>query len=237
MPQPIELELIRALWKFCFKLENADTQANRKINVETLAILYHRNPVAFRELVDTERPTFSNVGPDAAPLDALIDFLADHGPLYGSLDSSAHILIDGRIDADINNRAKATFKAPDMAAHLAALDAQDTKDLAQLDEKVWLQLLADAEAEGHVEKALAMAVKIYTSSGSYDAADARFAKFIEPILSKLTSPTMTQLLEGIEDNSQTYGRGRAALDHPQVKSAADALGVDTTPFTAFTMSL
>jgi hypothetical protein len=49
MPRAIELELFRTLWKFCFKLNNAETQANRKINIETLAILYNRNAGAIRD--------------------------------------------------------------------------------------------------------------------------------------------------------------------------------------------
>jgi hypothetical protein len=48
-------------------------------------------------MIDDERPTFSNVGPDPEPLDALIGFLADHGELHASLDSAAHILIEGRL--------------------------------------------------------------------------------------------------------------------------------------------
>lgn len=148
MPRAIELELFRALWKFCFRLDNADTQANRKINLDTLAILYRRNVTAIRGMIDDERPTFSLVGPDPEPLDALVGFLAEHGELYASLDPSAHILIDGRLGAAINNRVKARFMAADMAAHLVVLDTEAANDLAKMDDGVWLTLFADAEKEG-----------------------------------------------------------------------------------------
>ncbi len=237
MPQAIEQELFRALWKFCFKLNNSDTQANRQINLDALSILYGRNPNAMRTMIDGERPTFSNVGPDAEPLDALVRFLADHQELYTSLDPAAHILIDGRLDADVNNLAKARFKTVDMAAHLAVLNAQEAKVLAGLDSATWLALLTMAEAEGEIEDALRMAVKIYCGSASYDAADRRFTSYIEPALAKFTLSTMIELLEQIENNSQTYARGRSSFDHPQVRDTAEALKIDTTAYKSFTKSL
>lgn len=237
MPLAIELELFRVLWKFCFRLNNADTEANRSINSDALAILFNRDPVAVRAMIGAERAVFSNVGPDAEPLDALVAFLADHGELFGLLDPAAQILVDGRLEADINNRARGRFKSPDMAAHLDALLAEDHRELAKLDEAVWSELLADAVGEGQADGAVRLAIKAYTKSRSYDAADARFGQFVEPALPHFTTVTMTELLTGIEDNGQTYGRGRATLDHRQIGDVAEALGVDTAEFTEFTKSL
>jgi hypothetical protein len=234
MPRPIEIELFRALWKFCFKLNNADTKANRKINLETLAILFGRNPAAMREAIDAERAFFSNVGPDAEPLDALVGFLADHPDLYASLDPAAHVLIDGRLDAEIDNLAKSRFKTPDMGAVITALDEKTSNELARMSDEVWLRLLTSAEKEGVLDDAVRLALKVYGDSPNYDSADRSFAVFIEPVLSKLTADTMGELLGAIEKNQQTYGRGRASVDHPQIKDAADALGVDTTTYERFT---
>ncbi|SBV31814.1 conserved protein of unknown function [uncultured Sphingopyxis sp.] len=237
MPLAIELELFRVLWKFCFRLNNADTEANRGINAQALAILFNRDPVAVRTMIGAERAVFSNVGPDPEPLDALIAFLADHGELFGLLDPAAQILVEGRLAADINNRARGRFKSPDMAAHLDALLAEDHRDLAKLDDDLWLALLDDANSEGQVDGAVRLAIKTYTGSRTYDAADSRFGRFIEPALAHFTSVTMTELLTGIEDNDQTYGRGRSTLDHRQIRDAADDLGVVSSSFKEFTKSL
>ncbi|MBC7597053.1 MAG: hypothetical protein H7288_24570 [Kineosporiaceae bacterium] len=78
---------------------------------------------------------------------------------------------------------------------------------------------------------------VYGGSRSYDAADPRFGSYIEPALDKFTPATIVELLEQIEDSPQTYGRGRAAFDHPQIRDAAEALGVDTTVYKSFTKSL
>ncbi|MBB6426882.1 hypothetical protein [Sphingopyxis sp. JAI128] len=48
---------------------------------------------------------------------------------------------------------------------------------------------------------------------------------------------MAELLAAIEDNDQTYGRGRSTLDHRQISDVADALGVDTNAYKQFTKSL
>jgi hypothetical protein len=230
MPLATERELFRALWKFCFKLNNTNTQANRQINLDTLSILYARNAATMRAMIDGDRPAFSNVGPDAEPLDALILFLADHRELYASLDAAAQLLVGGRLTADIDNRVRARFTTPDMAAHLAALLAEESKDLALMTEPVWENLLDEAEAEGLVDEAVRIAVKVYGKSKSYDAADKRFSRFIEPVLPKLTVTTLTELLVLCEGNPQTYSRTRATYDHPQIKAVASTLGVSVAPY-------
>ncbi|KQM73715.1 hypothetical protein [Sphingomonas sp. Leaf20] len=234
IPPAIELEIIRALWKFCFKLDKPETQANRQINLDTLAILCARNPVPVRLMIDSERAVFSNVGPEVEALDALVQFLGEHPELYASLDSAAHILIDGRIDADINNLVRARFKSVDMADHLANLATKTSVMLAKIDDDVWIDLLDAAVNEGHGDEAVRIAVKIYAGSGSYDAADRRFRAYIEPALPRFNLATMRELLEEIDVKPQTYGRGRASFDHSQIRDAATALGLDTTTFKNFT---
>ena len=198
---------------------------------------YGRNAVAMRAIIDSERTAFSNVGPDAEPLDALVAFIIEHSELYGSLDPSGQILVDGRLEADVNLRVRGRFKAADMAAHLTSLLAEEAKDLAKMSKEVWLELLADAENEGETDGAVRIGVKIYGASGSYDAADSRFSKFIDPSLAKLNAATLTELLDLIEGNQETYGRGRAGYEHPKIETVAGLLGVNTTGYTSYTKSL
>lgn len=233
MPRPIESELFRALWKFCFKLNNADTRANRNVNLETLGILYERNPSAVRQNIDTDRTFFSNIGPDTEPLDTLISFLADHPDLYASLDPSAHVLIDGQLESNIDNIAKAHFKFPNMVAFIDYLDGKTSSELAKMSNEAWLDLLSSAEEEGVLDETIRLAIKVYCDSSNYDSADRRFTNFIQPALLKFNPSTMVELLQEIEKNSQVYDRGRAPVDHAKIKSAADELDVDTTPFRVF----
>jgi len=237
IPLAIELELFRTLWKFCFRLNNADAEANRRVNCDSLAILYARNGGAIRKMLADDRAAFSNIGPDIQPLDSLIEFLAEHPELHATLDSAAHVHVQARLDADVNNRAKATFRAGNFSTHLTLLGTETTSSLFKINDTVWTKLVADAGVEGCLEAAQQIAVKVYVESVSYNEADERFAKFIEPMLPKFTAASMTELLEGIEGNQQTYGRSRASFDHPQVKTAATALGVSTSSYRCFERAL
>ncbi len=237
MPSPVEGELFRALWKFCFRTKNADTDANREINGAALGVIYNRNPIVLRAMIQSDHAYFSNVGSETELLDALIDFLADHGELYEVLNDGAKVLIDGQVNSTIDNRVKASFSAADLNTHLTSLLTESAEDLEKMKDSTWQNLLATAEDGGQIEQALALAIKIYGDSGSYDAADRRFTCFISPIMGKFTKPAAIELLGAIENNSQTYDRGRAAFDHPELKDAADALQIDTMAYPNFTKSL
>ncbi|WP_426236525.1 hypothetical protein [Pararhizobium sp. DWP1-1-3] len=237
MPTAIERELFRTLWKFCFKLNNADAQTNRQVNLDMLAILYVRNSGEVRKTIDDDRAFFSNVGPDVQPLDSLIGFLNEHAALHASLNADAHVMIDARIEADINNRAKASFKSPTFADHLTELEAQESRVLAKLEEVVWKDLLQMAKSEGCLLFVQRIGIKVYVNSPGFDAADRRFACFIEPLLQDFVADNLEDLLGGIETNSQTYGRGRASYDHPKVKEVADTHGVSTARYVNFSRSL
>ena len=233
----IELELFRAFWKFCFKLKNADTDANRDINAVALAVIYSRNPAVMRAAVDADQPYFSDVGPEADLLVVLIEFLAQQPEVYAHLNPAAQILVNGHVQSVINLRVKASFLHPNLAAHLAALKSVSADILEKVDDSVWKAMLNEADSEGLLQEALEIAIKIYGESRSYNDADNRFTRFIAPNVGRLDASRIAALLQSIEINSQTYHRGRAKLDHSKVKTAADQLSVDTASFTSFVSSL
>lgn len=226
----IELEIVRALWKFCFRLEDANTIAHRAINTEALAVLYRRNSAAIQEMITQAPDHFSDVGPSADALDALVDLLGEFPELHASLSSSAHILIDGRVDANINNLLNARFNYPDPEEHIQAVAAKPATELEELADGTWGSFLRGASDDGLIDDAVRVAIRVYGESGSYDAADKRFSSLVLPALPYLSSVTAEELLGAIDTNSQTYGRSRAYSDHPLVKEAAEALGVDTAAY-------
>jgi hypothetical protein len=58
-----------------------------------------------------------------------------------------------------------------------------------------------------------LANKYYVASGNYNAADRRFSEVIRPNLDRYALDDCIDLIEGIQSNGQTYGRGRAGDDH------------------------
>lgn len=233
MPGAVELELFRSLWKFCFKLRNIETDTHRDINVVALGVIYERNPAMFRAAMDGDRIYFSNVGPDPELLEALIHFLAEHRALYGSLNSAAHILLQGQAAGDINLRIKSWFQYPSFAAHLAALHSETADAFDDVSEKSWALLLDESASEGVLQTACEIAIKNYGACVSYDDADKRFGRFVAPMLGKVDATRMTALLKEIDKNSQIYDRRRAKIDHREVVAAASNLSVDTSPYKNF----
>jgi hypothetical protein len=157
--------------------------------------------------------------------------------LYASLNGDAHVLIDARVEADINNRAKANFISATFADHLMGLETLESRVLSRLDDAVWAGLVASADADGCLRLVQRIGIKVYVNSPGFDAADRRFARFIELLLPDFHPDNLADLLGGIEANSQTYGRGRASYDHPKVKEVADTHGLNTAIFANFSRSL
>lgn len=234
MPLAIEIELFRALWKFCFKLRNVDTDANRDINVAALGVICDRNPAAIRAAIDGDQPYFSDVGPDAELLTALIGFLTEYPVLHGSLNNAAQILIKAQIDANINLKLKAIFLHADFAALVTALANESADAFDGVTAENWLEFLDTATKESLLLEACDIAIVNYGKSLSYDDADMRFGRFITAILDRIDAIRMTNLLDTIENNSQTYDRWRAKTDHRKIATAAAALSVDTSIYPKFT---
>ncbi|KJZ20855.1 hypothetical protein TW80_08970 [Loktanella sp. S4079] len=237
MRPEIELELFKALWKFCFKLRNTDTDTHRDINLVALNVVFERNSATLRAAIDGDQPYFSDVGPDDDLLSALVNFLTDQPSLFQSLNNAAQVLIEGHIDGDINLKVSASFLHADFPSQLKALSAEDGGTFQKLKEKNWRGFLEVAEHEGHLQEACGLAIEHYGSSGSFDNADKRFGRLVAPILEHLDSTRLEELLGAIEDNSQTYDRRRAKTDHSEVKERANALGVDTSPYKNFEATL
>ena len=234
MPPVIEMELFRALWKFCFKLRNAETDAHRDINVVALAVIFDRNPATIRAGVDGDQAYFSDIGPDAELLISIIDFLAEYPLLYGSLNNAAHILIKAQIDNDANLKLKAIFLHDDFAKLVETMGQESADAFDDVTADNWAKFLDKADKEDLSQESYDIAIQNYGKCESYDEADHRFGRFIAPILDKLDTARMTTLLAAIESNSQTYDRWRAKNDHRKIIPAASKLGVDTSVYENFT---
>lgn len=68
----VKLELIRTLWKFCFRLSNPDADANRDINQRALTVIHDRDILEFRNLIRQNADQFSEVAAGGAPLTAIV---------------------------------------------------------------------------------------------------------------------------------------------------------------------
>jgi hypothetical protein len=85
MQDTVEKELFRSLWKFCFKLKNADTDINRNINVAALSVIYARKASSFRKQIEQDQAYFSDISSDEDIVRSLLIFLSENSGIYNIL--------------------------------------------------------------------------------------------------------------------------------------------------------
>ena len=220
LTKPVEVELIRALWKFCFKTINGETDANRDINTRALAILFERRPAEYLDTVRDNRGAFSEVsaGP---PLDALIAFLGRFPAAYPSLTDAAKVLIQNRCDESLDLFVRAVFLSSSTPAHVGSVaERMATKAIGA---KAYSRYVALSEEARCLSVALGAGAKEYLTASNYDTADKAFSKFVEDHLEKYTEEDLEMLLTGIEANRQVYDRSRASADHAKVRARCISL--------------
>lgn len=229
----VKLELIRTLWKFCFRLSNPDADANRDINLRALTVVHDRDSLDFRNLIRQNADQFSEVAAGGAPLTAIVRFLAKCDGIYTTLTNAAKVPIAAFARTDINLLTEASYLNDSFAAHITELSGLPVEQLSTLSDDSWLALLAKADQANQKQEAFRIAVKLYCASGGFNTADSAFARFIRPYASEFNTERMNEVLAGIESNNQTHWRGRARTDHPLLKARADELGIDLTPYPNF----
>lgn len=234
----VENELIKALWKFSFRLSNADTDLNREINVNSLYLLYQRNSSGFRNYVSQNAEYFSEISAGGNPIDALIIFLAECPALFGALTNAAQVPLRNYAKNDINLFSAASYLSDSFKAHADDLLQQPYEQIKNIDDKSWKILISNGHSEACINKVFAIGIKIYCCSGVFDTADSNFARFVEPHLSEYDSGCLIQLLDGIEKNNQTYWRSRSKIDHLHVANRVKTVGgIDLTKYPNFYGSL
>ncbi len=215
LTKPVELELVRTLWKFCFKTSNPDTDSNRDINTRALAILFERRPGEYIEVLRANRDVFSDVsaGP---PLDALIVFLGRFPAGFSSLTDAARVLIQSRCDESLDLFARALFLGESECSHVAKVAERMATEL--IGPKAYARYVKLAEQSNCASVALRAGAKEYCNSGSFDKADKAFVAFVDEHIPKYDIDDCEFLLAGIEQNGQAVLRGKARIDHPKIRA-------------------
>lgn len=234
----VKFELIKTLWKFCFRMSNPDADANRQINQRALIILYKREPIEFIQYVRSHADQFSEVAANGSPLVALIVFLAKCKNIFQALTNAAKIPVATFVRTDVNYLAVSSFVNESLSDHISEINALPTGKLVGIGDESWQFLLNTCREVDLQQNAFSIAIKIYCDSEGFNSADSRFARFIAPYINEFDQIRLIELLGGIEQNAQTYWRGRAKSDHSQIKVRVDEVGgIDLTLYQNFRESL
>lgn len=236
----VETSIFKSLWKFTFKLENDDCDANRRVNLNVLEAISDRQAGRLEEIIRAEQEHFSNVASDGQPLKFFVYYLSKHPSLHALLSDAAKLRVQHGILTDPTAKIAGWFVKADLPTHFADLlqwiESEDYPVLNDEQLRVMVEIEDSLEWEQFVCKLLGA---YYGTSANFNAADVRFASAIKPFLHLFDLDAIRFTLERIERNGQTYSRGAARTDHMDIKSRLLVLDrdFDFTPYPNFSRLL
>jgi hypothetical protein len=236
----VETSIFKSLWKFTFKLENDECNANRRVNLNVLEAISDRQAGRLDEIVRAEQEHFSNIAADGEPLKFFIYYLSKHPTLYALLSDAAKLRVQHGITTDPTAKIAGWFVKADLSVHFAdLLDWIEGGDYPRLNDEQ-LRVLMEVEDSPEWQRwACKLLGAYYGMSGNFNGADVRFDSAIEPFLQLFDLEAIRFTLERIEGNGQAYGRGRARSDHMEIKNRLLEIdpNFDFTPYPNFSRRL
>ncbi len=229
--------VFRNLWKFVFRLKNDDANTNREINFRALGILYRGREGQYRQLIAENADNFSEIG-DGEPTEALLDFLSVRPDLFGLLTPVAQEPIKSVAESCLEMYSIAFFMSDNAATHMNALldkivEEDSINHADGISDERW-SIVNDVCAEEALEDMTRrIGIELYVRSMNFNSADRFFRQFIAPYIGTHTIDELCRLMEGTEDNNQTYGRGRSTADHQTLLEASVTIlgaAFDFTPY-------
>lgn len=245
-PSAVEDAMFKQLWIVSFRASDVRADANRGVNVRALEILHRRRPDATVNHVQAHAAAYSRVG-DGERLMALMRFLARNPRLFRPLTPAATQPLSQLADSNVDADAYAWFLRNEFSEHLQRISdrlrgASGAFQIQtpRLSMAAWRDLVGIGREAGRLQETLKIGIAQYTASRSYDSADARFSQYIAPFVQEFTAESIAMLLDGIEGNQETWGRGRARTDHVSVHDVATQVlpaGFDGKKYPKFMSSL
>lgn len=223
-----------------FRLTDERCEKNRAINYSALALLYNRNPAQFQIQIEADSDYFSMIAKDGSPLVYLIHFLSRSTSIYGLLADHAKTAIQHTAEQETSAHCLAWFICDSLDQHATQLETWIAgANHPQIDQGIWESLGELSDSPEWAKALIRLANKYYVTSKNYNEADQRFAEVILPALGRYDLDDCIELIEGIQNNDQTYDRWRARRDHQLLCDRAVELDpqFDSKQYTVFNENL
>jgi len=216
--------VFKDLWKIVFIKDDADCESNRVINYFGLRSLYVYQEDHLRGYIEQHKDEFSNVNGSDNRIKLLSAFLRYDIRLFGLLTEPAQQVLRGYLNTDDDLYSMAWYLADNVDSHIDEVvtkimtrDTDASKVRYEVSKVRYMKLIAEAAEGGFASKAIRIGSAMYGRSKGFDDADTRFGEYIAPYLNYYDRDSLLNLVAQIENNNQTYGRGRARLDHGRIK--------------------
>lgn len=220
----VEMSIFRSLWKLIFKLDNADCEKNRTINLHVLEVLSKRNNVSIPGAIIGDKDYYNNIASLGKPLSFFVYYLSSFPHIYQLLSDDAKMKIEHCINTDEVGKTMGWFVKENINSHGEDIkkwiesDDRPTFTQAQLD-----ALLNISDTDEWQSIFCDIATVYYSSSRSYDQADSRFEIAIPKYIYLFDKKSLIALTEKINCNSQCYYRSQARSDYVVIKNRIDEL--------------
>ena len=224
MPESMKLSVFKALWKFCFLLpDDEDCKNNLKINRMALSILINQCEAKCVEYVKENSRLFGVAHNDKCLLNLVI-LLSEHPSIYPELETDVVLQLNEYIDREEIIKFIAWFKYSNTADHL---DALKNINYIKTSESPVKRISNYYSNIGKTADLMEFFIHLYGESASFNTADARFEKIIEPFLEKMTHDNFVHLITVSNENNQIYGRYASINANDKIMSyARESLGKD-----------
>lgn len=236
MNSKTEVKIFKSLWKLVFRVEDERCNSNRLINFCALKIIATRNKDEIQAEISSNQDFFSNISENTEIINFLIELISirDFSFIYEYLTEYAKVQINHKIDTSIDGKIMAWFIKTDLNSHYNDLDNWISTDHPDFDENQIKKLHSLYDSNEWDNLFCKLISTYYGSSTSYNKADRKFYNLISYI-DMFDEDCFRFLLQKIEDNNQTWGRGRARIDHLDLKNKilATIPNFDFTPYPNF----
>jgi len=213
---------LKNLWKICFKLNDVECQKNRKINICALESLMKLVGEEFVKIeILNNNKVFSDIElTDPEIISSYIQLSVKMPYNYRLLEEITQIGIKNIVSKSSYYATLCFFIQPSFEKHLELLEQRplwDEDDAKIIDIKALSELIKRNDLSS-IEKIriVSIAIRCYIKAYSYDYADDVFKLLIVPNLPCFTDDQIICLVDGIENNHETYERKGSRSDHPKI---------------------
>ena len=208
-----EYDLFKKLWRFVFQKTDNKSHDNRKENLWALCLIYERNEGYIKTQINREQDYYgANINiDDVSCIRAFIMFVNVNQEVYDKLPDDFRIKIVPKVQADTELKACAFFLSPNLKQHADSLTSDISSSAA-------LYISRHLRNNYNNGEALDFLIRIYSGANYYDDADDYYDNLIAPCLGFFTEQQLVRILEVSNDNSQIYGRRRAAMSIRAIKN-------------------
>ncbi|MDA1652631.1 hypothetical protein [Bacillus cereus group sp. TH160LC] len=223
---PLSQKLFKDLWKFVFRLENEESNANRRINYRALKTMFERNSHQYLEVIQNETSYFSRISHDNDDILFCLQALFSLYPeLYNLMEEPFKIILQQKSTNDLKIFARSIYLNDNVNNHFLQLNErikQEEYTHLPIEDVETEFLYSFSNKRRYIKEFLDFMIILFEESRNYDSGDLRFSRYIKVYLDEFTLDQYKSILNAINSNSQLADRRDAiGQDNASIKAAIE----------------